>query len=251
MNGRPVLLVHGAWHGPWCWDGWSQALIEAGHQPRAIALPGHSKPGSSNRIWNRLGEYVRKVGAELDYLGPEAIIIGHSMGGLVTQKVLEKHRAALAMLVASVPLRGVWGATIRTARDVPIPFVAANGGVSMYPIVRTPKLARRAFFGPSAPNRVVEASHAQLQNESYLAYLQMFAVWPRPSRVKTPVRVLAASDDAIFTVNEEKMLAAAYDTEAVVIDGAGHDLMLDPAGEPALDRILAWIDDLSATHARE
>lgn len=244
MSGRQVLLVHGAWHGPWCWDEWSEALAEAGHSPRAIALPGHTDPGSSARIWNRLGQYVKTVRAELAFLGADTVIVGHSMGGLVTQRAIEKQTAALGVLMASVPLRGVWGATLRTGQAIPANFVATNAKLSMYEIVATPALTQRAFFGPSATDEIVRDSHSRLQNESYLAYLQMFGVLPRPKRVKIPVKVVAGSDDTIFSVEEERQLAAAYDTEAVVIDGAGHDLMLDPAGRPALDQLLAWIDEL-------
>lgn len=244
MPDRPVLLVHGAWHGPWCWDEWSAALADAGYRPRAIALPGHTEPGTTHRIWNRLGEYVEAVGSELDFLGPDTVVVAHSMGGLVAQKMLERRSAALGILLASVPLRGVWGATARTAREIPLPFLATTALASMYPIVGTPRLTGRAFFTDDTPPEVVEGCHQRLQNESFLAYLQMFALWPRPRKVRTPIRVVAGGQDDIFTVDEEQRLAAAYDTVAVVIEDAGHDLMLDPEGRPALDQILAWIDEL-------
>lgn len=244
MAGRPVLLVHGAWHGSWCWDDWSAVLADAGHRPGAIALPGHDAPGSRHRIWTRIGHYVAAVDRELERLGPDTVVVGHSMGGLVTQRVLERRPATLGILLASVPRRGVLGTTIRTAREIPGAFAAANASLSMRPIVGTPALTRRAFFTPATPAEVVNACYDRLQNESYLAYLQMLAVLPRPTRVRTQVRVVAASEDRIFTVDEAQALAAAYGTQAVVIDGAGHDLMLDPAGRPALDQILAWLTEL-------
>jgi pimeloyl-ACP methyl ester carboxylesterase len=112
----------------------------------------------------------------------------------------------------------------------------------MYPMIATDALTREAFFSSDAPASVVESCRSRLQNESYVAYLQMFAVTPRPHRVTTPVRVLAAERDALFSVEEQSRMAAAYGTEAVVVSGAGHDLMLDPAGAPALDQLLEWID---------
>lgn len=244
MGDRSVLLVHGAWHGSWCWDEWAAVLADAGHRPRAIDLPGHDSPGSRHRIWQRIGDYVDAVGQELERLGPDTVVIGHSMGGLITQRVLERRPAALGILLASVPTKGVLGTTLRTAREVPLPFATANATMSMRPIVGTPDLTRRAFFTPDTPAEVVDTCYAQLQNESYLAYLQMLVVLPRPKRVRTPMRVLAASEDRIFTVAKEQALAAAYGTEAVVIEGAGHDLMLDPAGRPALDQVLAWLTEL-------
>ena len=67
----------------------------------------------------------------------------------------------------------------------------------------------------------------RVQNESYLAYLSMVLRWPRPSKVATPVAVVAAEADAVFTLVEQRALAAAYDTELVILPGAGHDAMLD------------------------
>ena len=39
------LLVHGAWHGGWCWDAVARGLTERGHRATAIDLPGHDRPG--------------------------------------------------------------------------------------------------------------------------------------------------------------------------------------------------------------
>jgi len=241
---RPILLVHGAWHGPWFWDRWTDGLHAAGYAPRAVTLPAHAQPGDRHRIWTSLGDYVEKVETELAFLGTDTVIIGHSMGGLVTQKALEHHDAALGILVASVPPRGVFGATVRTAREIPLQFAAVNGLMSMHPIVSSKRLTRRAFFTDDTSDDVVSWTRERIQNESYLAYLQMLAWWPRPTKVRTPIRVLAAGKDRIFSVEEQEQLAAAYGTGAVVLPESGHDIALDPAGEAGLDQVLAWIAEL-------
>jgi pimeloyl-ACP methyl ester carboxylesterase len=238
---RPILFVHGAWHGGWCWEDWGSEAARRGFTPVAIDLPGHDRPGSTDRLWNGLGSYVRAVNEEIERLGPDTVVVGHSMGGLVAQRALETSHAALAILVASVPLNGVVGATVRTARRIPAGFARANLGLSMYPIVESQALTKAAFFSPSTPAATVRTTHERLQNESYRAYVEMFVKRPRPNRVATPVRVIAAEHDAIFSLAEQRRLAEAYGTEAVVIDGCGHDVMLEPRGRAALDRIFDWI----------
>ena len=32
-----ILLVHGAWHGPWCWERFARRLTDAGHDVRTVA----------------------------------------------------------------------------------------------------------------------------------------------------------------------------------------------------------------------
>ncbi len=184
------------------------------------------------------------VRSEIERLGPRTVVVGHSMGGLVVQRALEKQAAALGVLLASVPVSGVIGATMRTARRAPAAFLKANAGLSMYPIIGSEQLTRAAFFGDSARREDVLSALEHLQNESYLAYLQMFTFRPRPKRVTTPMKVVAAENDAIFSLSEERNLAAAYGTEPIIIEGAGHDLMLDPAGRPALDALLGWLGEL-------
>jgi alpha-beta hydrolase superfamily lysophospholipase len=39
-----ILLVHGAWHGPWCWDRLAERLTSHGHQVQAARPRGHDQP---------------------------------------------------------------------------------------------------------------------------------------------------------------------------------------------------------------
>ena len=78
---KPVVLVHGAWHGAWCWDYVTPLLDAAGVPWVAPDLP------SCARARERAGviEDVQTVEAALDALpgGEEAILLGHSRGGIV------------------------------------------------------------------------------------------------------------------------------------------------------------------------
>jgi pimeloyl-ACP methyl ester carboxylesterase len=52
VNMAEILLVHGAWHGPWCWNGVAGRLVGYGHQVHAVRLRGHDRP--PGRIWHRV-----------------------------------------------------------------------------------------------------------------------------------------------------------------------------------------------------
>ena len=51
MNERrqPVLLIHGAWHGPWTWEEWIPLLREHGYEAEAVTLRGHGFGGKGYR----------------------------------------------------------------------------------------------------------------------------------------------------------------------------------------------------------
>ena len=63
---------------------------------------------------------------------------------------------------------------------------------------------------------------------------------PRPRRVHVPVLVLGAERDPFFTVGEVRKSARAYRTEAEIVPGMGHDLMLDQGWQNVADRIDSW-----------
>jgi pimeloyl-ACP methyl ester carboxylesterase len=238
-----ILLVHGAWHGPWCWDGFAARLAEHGHDVRAVRLRGHDeRPG---RLWHRVRGYVDDVAAAAEEFTEAPILVGHSMGALVVQKYLERHRAAGGVLLASVPPIGAIGITARIAVRHPVKFARANLSLSLRPLIDTPALVRELFFTVDTPAPIVAACGSRLQDESYLAYLDMLAFAPaRPRRVTVPMLVLGGERDGIFTVGEVRRTARAYRVEAEIFPGMGHDMMLDTGWERVADRVDEWTREL-------
>jgi pimeloyl-ACP methyl ester carboxylesterase len=77
---RTVLLVHGAWHGAWCWDRLVPRLRSLGYRPMTIDLPGH---GSSEAPPGDLHGDADAVVAALESIGEPTLLVGHSYGGMV------------------------------------------------------------------------------------------------------------------------------------------------------------------------
>jgi len=64
------VLVHGAWHGGWCWERVARELASRGHDVAAPDLPS-DQPGLTQL------DYAALIGPE-----PDAVVVGHSLGGL-------------------------------------------------------------------------------------------------------------------------------------------------------------------------
>jgi pimeloyl-ACP methyl ester carboxylesterase len=243
----PILLIHGAWHGPWCWNAFAERLRGRGHDVRALRLRGHDGDGA--RIWHRIRDYVRDVERAAAEFDRPPIPVGHSMGGVLVQKYLERNPAPAAVFMASIPSGGVLRPVARLAARHPVAFTKANLQLRLRPLVSTSPLVRDLFFTDRTPQAVVDDCRAQLGDESYLAFLEMllFLARPRPRRIQTPVLVLGAERDGFFTVREVERTARDYGTEAHVVPGMGHNMMLDDGWEKVADSIAAWLKRLDGS----
>jgi hypothetical protein len=205
-----LLLVHGAWHGAWCWeDHLVPRLRAAGHSVTATDLRHHGAQERKGLRRSRIRDYVADLDAAARALPAPLVVVGHSMGGLVVQRWLIDNRPAGAVLVAPIPVHGAIPATLRVARRHPATFARVNATANMAPLVRTEALVRELFLAPDTPDDVVQRCHQRVGNESYLAYVEMLGlVRARPKSVSTPMLVLGAEGDGIFSPREMEKTAA-------------------------------------------
>ncbi len=245
-HATPLLFVHGAWHAAWCWDvHFLDYFASHGYAAHALSLRGHgASEGRARLRWSRISDYVADVAQIAAGFPTAPVMIGHSMGGFVVQKYLETHRPPAAVLLASVPPTGALRATLRIAARQPIAFAQSNLTLSLWPLVATPERAREAFFSKSMPDAKLRAFAPRLQDESYRAFLDLLALdLPQPDRVKTPLLVLGANDDTIFSPAEVSATARAYGTGPKIFPSMAHDMMLEDGWERVAEHMLAWLDD--------
>jgi pimeloyl-ACP methyl ester carboxylesterase len=244
----PVLFVHGGWHGAWCWDEhFLGYFAERGFPVFALSFRNHGKSQTIGSVrWQRGADYVADLRAIVDQIGQPPVLVGHSMGGYVVQRYLERWPAPAAVLLASLPPHGLVPGTLRQLRRHP--WAVTKVLLQMRPsaIVATPQLARDALFSSRMPADQVEAYFARLQDESFLVFLDMmFLRLPRPHRVKrVPMLVLDCSGDQQFTPAEVLATARAYHAESEVFRGMAHDMMLEPGWEGVANRIIDWLRNL-------
>jgi pimeloyl-ACP methyl ester carboxylesterase len=102
------VLVHGSFHGGWCWDAVASRLTAAGHRVIAPDLPGRG--GDTRPLASlTLDDYITRV-ADTIAAQPEPVVLaGHSMGGVVITGVAERIPERLERLVyvcAFLPANG-------------------------------------------------------------------------------------------------------------------------------------------------
>ncbi len=115
MSRSTIVLVHGAWHGSWCWDLVGGLLEAEGADVIAIDLPGH---GASTAPLTDLHGDAAAVTAVLDRLDVSVVLVGHSYGGAVVTEAGAHPRVDHLVYIAAFNLDE--GETVgRAAADNP------------------------------------------------------------------------------------------------------------------------------------
>ena len=160
------ILVHGAWHGGWCWHKVVARLERLGHRVLAPDLPGHgidrTPPGETT-----LESLAEHICALIDAEAEPAILVGHSYGGTIITQAGEwraKKIRRLVYLTAFVPLNGqstreLGGGDADTRLNAEMEVDAGAGTLSVRPS------AIKAVFYARCPGEDVALARALLVPE--------------------------------------------------------------------------------------
>lgn len=103
----PVVFTHGAFCGGWAFDAFREPFESAGFETHAPNLPHHERGGDLERLaQSGLREYSHALTHYVRALRAPPILVGHSLGGLVSQiAAMHTPIAGLVLLAPSAP----WG----------------------------------------------------------------------------------------------------------------------------------------------
>ncbi len=199
-----VVLVHGAWHGAWCWSALQAELDSRGIASLAVDLPGHG--ASIEPLGDLYGdaEHVAKV---IDGITGPVVLVGHSYGGAVITEAstLTKEPARIAHLVyltAFVP--DVGESVIGLANTLPAAtttlasaMVIGDGDSTI-----NPDLAHASFYGQCDP-AATPANVARLCAQPFVTFTQTVRSPGWASIESTYVR--CTNDEAIHISHQDVM----------------------------------------------
>jgi pimeloyl-ACP methyl ester carboxylesterase len=255
----PVVFIHGLWLHAESWKNWIELFRQAGYDPIAPPWPGipdtvaetraHPEGMAGHGIDDVVDHYARIIAT----LPAKPIVIGHSVGGLVAQKLLGRGLAAAAVAIDAAQIKGVLALPLSALRSV-------------FPVLKNPLNSKRVVplnlkqfrygFGNAvtaqesdelfqrwaipAPGRpLFEAALANLTPNS-------------PAQVDTsnshrgPLLLIAGEKDHTVppvvtrsTLRQYRRSSAV--TELKELPGRGHSLTIDSGWREVADTSLAWL----------
>ena len=124
-KGAPFVLVHGAWHGGWCWRRVADRLTGKGYYVSAPTLTGLGERAHLASDAVTLSTHIDDVVNEIKWKDLDRLVlVGHSYGGMVITGVAERIReriAAIVYLDAFIPADGQSVAALRAPTAAPYP----------------------------------------------------------------------------------------------------------------------------------
>lgn len=271
----PIVFVHGSMHAAWCYTKFFQPWFsERGYLTYAISLRGAGQsvelssatpdaaprsPGITPATPVPLQQHLDDFAAFMQETewARAPVVVGHSIGGFIVQKWAARYATqgdvAGLVLLASSPPSGNSAMVRRIAWKVgPFALWRMTMGFVRRTVMTDVDVCREMFFSARAADGFDESLEG---DEVLREYMGNFATVRRPFDVKAvndgldgtggvaDGRVLALGGSADLVVDEEGVRESAtfWKGEAVLLEGAPHDMMLYSGWRKAADTIDQWI----------
>lgn len=248
MGYPPLLLVHGIYHGAWCWQkNYIPYFTHNGFEVWAMSLRGHGKSEGRERLQHfRIWDYLEDLRSVAAQMNRPPVLIGHSLGGVLVQKYVERNYVPAAVTIGS-PIKTTYLPS-RIAVDIflslffryPKPFLKALFTLNPYGMVRDhwDQLLVASDL-KAEEGRFLQNS---LQHESIPAIIDLaFFYKVYPQTVRTPVLVVGGAKDELVPERHLRESAELYGATLYIDPEAGHDIMLEQNWQPAAEVILGWL----------
>jgi pimeloyl-ACP methyl ester carboxylesterase len=243
----PLLFIHGAYTAAWCWEQYFLPYFaQQGFDVHALSLRGHGGSHASQPLdLCSLDDYAADALSAAAGLARPPVLIGHSMGAVIAQRIAQRCAAPAMVLLAPVPPRGLAESVFSLAlRDPPL-FLAltmlqAGGALPS----RELKRVRDYLFSHSVTEAEALTYLFRMQRESQRALTDL--AWPQHAWIRgsvgRPVLVLGASDDAFFSASMTAEAAALHGVGAHLFAHTAHFMMLEPAWRDVAEHIGLWLE---------
>ena len=243
----PLLFVHGGYCDAWFWEPYFLPWFAArGFAAYALSLRGHGASGGGDTLFIAgIDDYEADVEHVAGTLRTPPVLIGHSMGAAVVERIVAKRPVRGAALLAPVPPAGLLPIASRLAASHPNYLMQMGGDPSRLSADVLQALRPFYFSDRVSPKILAEAArHLSPESPRALFDLSLRLHWALPQKDHRPLFVLGAEGDLICTPDDVRATAEHHNVPATILPGLAHLLMLEPEWPQVARALEAWLDTL-------
>lgn len=260
-GGRSVVFIHGLWLHATSWAPWMELFVESGYDSMA---PGWPNEPSTVEEARQHPEAVANIGIDeitdhmagiVDSFDTAPIIIGHSFGGLIAEKLLGEDHGAAAVAIDPAQIKGVLPIPLAQLRAS---FPALGNPANLHKSVSLTSKEFRYGFG----NAISEEDSNELferwtipspARPLFQAAVANFSLHS-PAKVNTGNRsrgplllISGTADHTVPDVVTRSTLKQYRDSTAVTelkqFEGRGHSLTIDSGWKDVAESVLEWLSN--------
>ena len=259
----PVVFIHGLWLHASSWQPWIELFNERGYAATAPGWPGDAATVEETRenpdalAGHGIDDVVEHYAGIIGGLATKPILIGHSFGGMIAQKLLGQDRARAAIAIDAAQIKGV----------LPVPLSALRATL---PVFKNPANVHRAVSLTPQQFRFAFANTVSEQESD-----ELHARWTipapgkplfeaatanfnphSPAKVATenqgrgPLLLIASGKDHTVPESVTRSTLKQYRHSEAVTDiltfpAKAHSLTIDSGWREVADTCLTWLKDHS------
>ena len=261
MSPTPVVFIHGLWLHATSWSSWLELFREAGYNPIAPGWPGEPDTVAEAR---EHPEYVANIGINditghyadiIDGLDQQPVIIGHSYGGLIAEKLLGQGVGTAAVAIDPAQIKGVLPLPLAQIRAA---LPGLGNPTNLHKAVSLSQKEFRFGFGNAVSEEESNALYEKWTIPSPARPLFQAAaanfVMHSQAKVNTanetrgPLLLISGLEDhTVPDVVTRSTLKQYRDSAAVTelkqFEGRGHSLTIDSGWKQVADDIQDWLKE--------
>ncbi|MEU9455049.1 alpha/beta hydrolase [Streptomyces sp. NPDC048277] len=255
----PMVFIHGLWLHSTSWQPWTDLFREEGYDPSAPGWPGdpdtvqEARQNPESVAGYGIDDVVEHYAALIAALPVRPVVIGHSFGGMIAQKLLGQDRAAAAVAIDAAQIKGV----------LPLPLSVLK---ATFPVFRNPANKHRPVSLTAQQFRFA-FGNALAEEESAALYERWTVPAPgrplyeaasatfnphSPAKVDTdnsgrgPLLLVSGGKDhtvpeAVTRATLKQYRHSQAVTDIISFPDRGHSLTIDGGWREVADTVLTWL----------
>lgn len=260
MPKQPVLFIHGLWIHSSAWESWATLFRREQYDPLIAGWPGTAATvETTRRNADRVGgpgiaDVVAHYAKLINDLPMQPVVIGHSFGGLIAQRLLDSGHAVAAVAIDPAPIKGVTKLPLSQIRStLPVLRSKANREKAVTLSERQFRYAIANAIPRDEANALYERWSIPAPGKPLFEVVGAKKDPASPTTVNVanasrgPLLIIGGGRDHIVAESVSRQAAELYGRSSAITDyhvfaDRGHSLVIDSRWREVADFTIGWVN---------